>query len=72
MALALKFAPMTSPFREAQKKYQDAADFIALVKFNPAIDLRKLLQLGELVYSGGGKEIVEMVRRVRAGERLEL
>jgi hypothetical protein len=72
MALALKFAPMTSPFREDQKKYQDAADFIALVKFNPTIDLRKLMHLGELVYSGGGAEIIEMVRRVRAGERLEL
>jgi hypothetical protein len=28
--------------------------------------------LGELVYSGGGKEVVEMVRRVRAGEILHL
>jgi hypothetical protein len=72
MALALKFVPMVSPNREDRKKYMDAHDFISIVKKNPTIDLDKLSTLGELIYPGGGKEIVEIVRRVRAGERLKL
>jgi len=72
MALALKFAPMVSPNRPDDKKYIDAADFIRIVRHNPAIDLNKLASLGELVYAGGGAEITEMIRRVRDGEKLML
>jgi len=72
MGLALKFAPMISLSRAEEDKYQDAHDFIRMVKNNAEIDLDKLKQLGELVYVGGGNEIVEMVRKVRAGEKLRL
>ena len=72
MALALKFAPMISPNRPEIDKYQDAHDFGHMVVSNPEIDLAKLAQLGDLVYPGGGQEIVEKVRQVRAGERLTL
>lgn len=72
MALALKFAPMISLTRDDAKKYLDAHDFIQMVRVNPEIDADKLAQLGELVYPGGGREILEMVRRVRAGEKLDL
>lgn len=72
MALALKFAPMVSLNRSDIDKQQDAVDFARVVVNNPAIDLVKLAVLGELVYPGGGAEIVEMVRRVRAGEKLNL
>jgi hypothetical protein len=72
MGLALKFAPMISLSRAEEDKYQDAHDFIRMVKNNAEIDLNKLKLLGELVYVGGGKEIVEMVRKVRAGEKLRL
>jgi hypothetical protein len=72
MALACKFAPMISLMRVDEKKLQDAADFIDMVKKNSDIDLELLESLGEVVYSGGGKEIVELVRKVRAGEKLEL
>jgi hypothetical protein len=72
MALAMKFAPMISLTREDYKKHMDASDFIRMVKMNPDIDLGKLAALGELVYPGGGTEIVEKVRQVRAGERLQL
>jgi hypothetical protein len=72
MALAMKFAPMISLVRADPKKYMDAHDFIQIIQVNPDIDLDKLAELGELVYSGGGKEILELVRRVRAGERLQL
>jgi hypothetical protein len=72
MALALKFAPMVSLNRADDDKYIDAADFIRVVRHNSEIDLDQLAPLGELVYPGGGKEIVEFVRRVRAGEQLIL
>ncbi len=72
MALAMKFAPMISLNREDEKKFLDAHDFILMVKANPEIDLEKLAELGELVYSGGGQEILKLVRKVRAGEKLVL
>jgi hypothetical protein len=72
MALVLKFAPMISLARVDKKKFQDAHDFMDIVEKNTDIDLEKLAELGEVVYNGGGKEILELVRRVRAGEKLEL
>lgn len=72
MALALKFAPMISLNRSEEKKYIDAHDFITIVKSNATIDVTKLAELGQLVYNGGGAEIVELVRKVRAGEKLVL
>lgn len=72
MALACKFAPMISLMRMDEKKLQDAADFIDIVKKNADIDLESLEELGDVVYNGGGKEILELVRKVRAGEKLEL
>jgi hypothetical protein len=72
MALALKFAPMVSLNRADDDKHVDAADFIRVVRHNLEIDLDQLATLGELVYPGGGKEIVELVRRVRADEPLIL
>jgi hypothetical protein len=72
MALATKFAAMTSPNRQDDAKHQDATDFIRMVRHNPDIDQERLTQLGELVYGGGGADICEMVRQVRAGETLIL
>jgi hypothetical protein len=72
MALALKFAPMIRLNRPDEKKHIDAHDFITMVKVNGEIDLDKLAELGNLVYANGGKEIVEKVRQVRAGEKLKL
>jgi hypothetical protein len=72
MALTCKFAPMISLMRVDEKKLVDAADFIDMVKKNTDIDLEVLEKLGDIVYNGGGKEIIELVRRVRAGEKLEL
>jgi len=72
MALALKFAPMIRPNRPEEKKYIDAHDFITMIKANAEIDLDKLAEFGNLVYSSGGEELVEKVRQVRAGEKLKL
>jgi len=72
MALAMKFAAMVSPNREDVKKIVDSHDFIVMVRANPELDLEKLKLLGDLVYSEGGQEALELVRRVRAGETLIL
>jgi len=72
MALAMKFAAMISLHRADENNLTDARDFIVIVKANREIDLEKLDELGDLVYPGGGKEIVEKVRQVRAGEKLIL
>src|SRR5262249_10880901 len=72
MALAMKFAPMISLNRADIDKYQDAHDFGRMVVSNPTIDLQKLAELGDLVYPGGGKELVEKVGQVRRGEKLNL
>ena len=68
----MKFAPMISLYRQDEDKHQDAHDFILMAKANPEIDMEKLSELGSLVYPGGGAEVVELVRRARAGEKLNL
>ena len=72
MALALKFAPMISLTRALEKKHIDAHDFMTMIKVNAAIDLTKLKELGDLVYIGGGEEVVKLVGQVRRGEQLIL
>lgn len=71
-ALAMKFAAMISPNREDEDKHQDAHDFIRMVKQNDDIDRDQLAQLGGLAFPGGGKRVLELVRKVRAGEKLVL
>lgn len=72
MALVMKFAPMISLYRQDKDKYQDAHDFICMVQENSDYDQDKLAQLGDLVYPGGGKEVLELARRALAGEKLLL
>lgn len=72
MALALKFAAMISLYRGDVEKFQDASDFLAMIRANADTDSDQMSVLGELVYPGGGKEIVSMVVNVRAGKKLKL
>lgn len=72
MALAMKLSAMISLTRSEDKKLFDAGDFIRIVKANTEIDLQKLHALGQLIYDGGGDEIVEKVKQVSAGENLIL
>jgi hypothetical protein len=72
LALTTKFAAMISLTRADKDKLQDASDFMYIVDANPDIDLEKLHALGQLVYNGGGDELVEKVRQVRAGKKLVL
>jgi hypothetical protein len=71
MALALKFAAMVSIGRQVKDRYQDAHDFIALVERAGSAEDQTLSRLGELVYPGGGQEILKLVADARAGRRLE-
>lgn len=73
MALATKYAAMISPNRLAAKKHNDADDFITMVHYNyDVVDKRKLKRLGDVVYAGGGKEILRYVEDARAGKTLEI
>lgn len=69
--LAAKLAAMTSPARLIEKKMFDGGDFIAIVRANPEINLKLLERLGDLVYTGGGKEILKLFADAKAGKRLE-
>lgn len=67
MALALKFAAMDSPHRDAIKKRQDGVDFASMVAANgDEIAGDVLFSLGEMVKTGGGKEILKLVEEARA------
>ncbi|MEI6233239.1 MAG: nucleotidyl transferase AbiEii/AbiGii toxin family protein [Planctomycetota bacterium] len=70
-ALAMKFAAMTGHYRNLVKKYKDASDFIDIATLNK-VDLPLLKELGELVFSGGGEQIVKYLGDARAGNRLEI
>ena len=72
MALTMKFAAMLSPNRDDADRFQDAHDFINIVRANPEMDRKKAAALGELVHEGGGNDLLEMVRKVQAGEKLTL
>jgi hypothetical protein len=70
MALACKFAPLVSLSRANKDKFQDAHDFTYMIESNQEIDLSKLHELGESIFPGGGKELVDKVAQVREGKRL--
>lgn len=72
LALAMKFTAMISVTRRRADQFSDAGDFMGMVESNSVIDSKNLHALGQLVYNGGGDEIVEKVRQVRAGEKLVL
>ena len=72
MALALTFSRMKSLTWGQPKKYMDAHDFITMVKASPAIDMRSLAMLGDLVCPGGGAEIARSVDQARRDETLTL
>jgi hypothetical protein len=69
--IALKFASMMGPARRLADKYTDARDFVLLSKQTRKSSAPKLSYLGELVYKGGGKEILKLVDDAKAGRRLE-
>jgi hypothetical protein len=72
MAVLMKYSAMTSLNRAEEDIHQDAHDFILMVKHNPDLDKQKLGTLGTLIYPDGGKDLLELVRKASAGEKLNL
>jgi len=61
-ACASKFAALVSPFRQWEKKQQDAVDLRSILLPSAEIIDKKLLKkLGDLVYPDGGKELLEFL-----------
>lgn len=75
-ALANKYGAMLTPTRDLEKRLLDVADFAGMIRHSMdegrrPIDLEKLEALGEKVWpGGGGKEILRMVERVKAGQAI--
>jgi hypothetical protein len=71
MALACKFAALTSPNRTERKKYLDAADLVAMVEAHSEdIKSNVLLSFGEIVHNGGGPEVLKLIDDIRAGRAI--
>ena len=61
-AIAAKYAALVSPHRDWDRKQQDAVDLRNLIIPNQQrIDHKKLEQLGELIFRGGGAELREFL-----------
>jgi hypothetical protein len=72
MAVVIKWVLMRNPEREYADRYLDAHDFLRMLAVNQYIDPAKLEAVGECAYPGGGKQVVQEVRRIQAGEKLNL
>jgi hypothetical protein len=73
-ALANKYGAMLTPTRDTSKRMMDLLDFRWMVAHSldegqTPIDLKKLEDLGELVWpGGGGKEILDLVEQAKKDE----
>jgi hypothetical protein len=73
MAIACKYAAMKSPFRSAERKLLDAADFTSMVTNNyQRISLDVLFSLAEMAKNGGGQEILKWAEDAKAGRIIPL
>ena len=70
--LAAKFSSMSSPLRRLPDRQQDSVDFIRVVESNKRIDVKILEELGNLVYAGGGKNLLQFIIDARAGKMLNI
>jgi hypothetical protein len=77
-ALANKYGAMINFTRDLGKRAIDVGDFTFMVLHSmdegqKPIDLQKLLELGEMVWpGGGGAEILRLVEDVKAGRLIDL
>jgi hypothetical protein len=73
MALVSKFAAMVSPRRVTERKLQDGADFVNVVRHNRSdINLPKLRRLADKVYPNGAVEIMQLIEDIDAGRMIQL
>jgi hypothetical protein len=71
-AIALKFAASISPNRGDENKPVDNADLLKLVRSRSELNDAALSKLGDLIYSGGGKELISIVDDIRRGKSVSL
>src|SRR5262245_42444959 len=71
-AVALKFAAAISPNRGDENRPQDRDDLVSIIRKQPTLRPEILSELGDLIYAGGGKELVDFVEAVRLGRRTVL
>jgi len=71
-AIALKFAASISPNRSDENKPIDNADLLKLIRSTPALNDKALVALGELIYHGGGNELVTIIYDIRKGKAISL
>ena len=71
-AVALKFAAAISPNRGDESRPQDRADLVSMIRKQPELKTQVLSELGDLIYPGGGKELIDFVEAVRLGKRAVL
>lgn len=72
-ALANKYGAMLTLTRDPGKRGQDAVDFYTMIKHTKdegrtPIDMKLLAELGDKVWPGGGKELVQIVEEAKAGK----
>lgn len=71
MGLVWKFGFIMSPDHEPKQQLIDREEFAKTVKSNQGkIKLKKLERLGDKVFTGGGQEIVSLVKEIEAARRL--
>jgi hypothetical protein len=66
-AVALKFAAAISPNRGDESRPQDRVDLVAIIRKQPTLRPEVLVELGDLIYPGGGKELQDFVDAVKQG-----
>ncbi len=71
-AIALKFAASISPNRGDENKPVDNADLLRLIRSRSSLNTDALGKLGDLVYQGGGKELVSIIEDIRSGKAISL
>ncbi len=70
--LAAKFAAMVSLTRQLVDRHQDAIDMVRMVQANKQIDLDLVRELGNLVFEGGGKELLTRIDHARNGKMIRI
>ncbi len=62
-AMAAKYSALVSPYREWVKKAYDAGDLRSIILTNQqSIDRNEAHRLGELIFPGGGDELLEFIQ----------
>lgn len=62
-AMAAKYSAIVSPYREWTRKQQDAVDFRRIVlPRHDLVDREEAHRLGELIFPGGGEELLEFIQ----------